>query len=33
MASVFDFVSPDDMHLLDRFNEDLRTCWDPTHAP
>jgi diketogulonate reductase-like aldo/keto reductase len=33
-ASVFDFeISPDDMRVLDGFNEDLRTCWDPTHAP
>jgi diketogulonate reductase-like aldo/keto reductase len=33
-ADVFDFeIWPDDMQLLDRFNENLRTCWDPTHAP
>jgi diketogulonate reductase-like aldo/keto reductase len=33
-ADVFDFeISPADMELLDGFNEDLRTCWDPTHAP
>lgn len=33
-ADVFDFeISPADMKLLDGFNEDLRTCWDPTHAP
>ena len=33
-ADVFDFeISTADMELLDGFNEDLRTCWDPTHAP
>jgi diketogulonate reductase-like aldo/keto reductase len=33
-ADVFDFeISPADMELLDGFNEDLRTCWDPTNAP
>ena len=33
-ADVFDFeVSPADMELLDGFNENLRTCWDPTAAP
>ena len=33
-ADVFDFeISPEDMQLLDSFNEDLRTCWDPSHAP
>ncbi len=33
-ANVFDFeLSPEDMRLLDSFNENLRTCWDPTHAP
>ena len=33
-ADVFDFeISRADMELLDGFNEDLRTCWDPTHAP
>jgi diketogulonate reductase-like aldo/keto reductase len=33
-ADVFDFeITPQDMQLLDDFNEDLRTCWDPTHAP
>jgi diketogulonate reductase-like aldo/keto reductase len=32
-ADVFDFeISRADMELLDGFNEDLRTCWDPTHA-
>ncbi|HZA55118.1 MAG TPA: aldo/keto reductase [Candidatus Udaeobacter sp.] len=33
-ADVFDFeISAEDMRVLDRFNENLRTCWDPTHAP
>ena len=33
-ADVFDFeISPDDVQLLDSFNENLRTCWDPTNAP
>jgi diketogulonate reductase-like aldo/keto reductase len=33
-ADVFDFeLTADDMRLLDSFNEDLRTCWDPTNAP
>jgi diketogulonate reductase-like aldo/keto reductase len=33
-ADVFDFeIAPEDMRLLDSFNEDLRTCWDPTNAP
>jgi diketogulonate reductase-like aldo/keto reductase len=33
-ADVFDFeISAADMQLLDRFNEHLRTCWDPTDAP
>ena len=33
-ANVFDFeIIAEDMELLDRFNEDLRTCWDPTNAP
>jgi diketogulonate reductase-like aldo/keto reductase len=33
-ADVFDFeISTDDMRLLDRFDENLRTCWDPTNAP
>jgi diketogulonate reductase-like aldo/keto reductase len=33
-ADVFDFdIAPGDMRLLDGFNENLRTCWDPTHAP
>ncbi|MGH7832508.1 MAG: aldo/keto reductase [Candidatus Binatia bacterium] len=33
-AAVFDFeITSADMQLLDSFHEDLRTCWDPTHAP
>jgi diketogulonate reductase-like aldo/keto reductase len=33
-ADVFDFeITPEDMQLLDSFNQDLRTCWDPTNAP
>jgi len=33
-ADVFDFeISDDDMRLLDNFNENLRTCWDPSDAP
>jgi diketogulonate reductase-like aldo/keto reductase len=33
-ADVFDFeITPEGMRLLDSFNEDLRTCWDPTDAP
>lgn len=33
-ADVFDFeITAGDMQHLDRFNEDLRTCWDPTNAP
>jgi diketogulonate reductase-like aldo/keto reductase len=33
-ADVFDFeITAEDMQLLDHFNENLRTCWDPTHAP
>lgn len=33
-ADVFDFeISHDDMKLLDSFNENLRTCWDPSDAP
>ncbi|HEX6440454.1 MAG TPA: aldo/keto reductase [Candidatus Binatia bacterium] len=33
-ADVFDFqISDDDMRLLDSFNENLRTCWDPSEAP
>ncbi|HWO43184.1 MAG TPA: aldo/keto reductase [Candidatus Eisenbacteria bacterium] len=33
-ADVFDFeITAEDMRRLDGFNEDLRTCWDPTNAP
>jgi diketogulonate reductase-like aldo/keto reductase len=33
-ADVFDFaISAGDMSTLDGFDENLRTCWDPTHAP
>ena len=33
-ADVFDFdITVEDMRILDRFNENLRTCWDPTNAP
>ena len=33
-AHVFNFeITAEDMQLLDRFNEDFRTCWDPTNAP
>ena len=33
-ADVFDFeITSEDMQLLDHFNENLRTCWDPSHAP
>lgn len=33
-ADVFDFeITAEDMEILDGFNENLRTCWDPTHAP
>lgn len=32
-ADVFDFaISSEDMRALDGFNENLRTCWDPTGA-
>src|SRR4030095_3920738 len=32
-ADVFDFeITAEDMEILDRFNENLRTCWDPTNA-
>lgn len=31
-AGVFDFtIAPQDMKLLDSFNENFRTCWDPTN--
>lgn len=33
-ADVFDFeLSAADMRVLDSFDENLRTCWDPTNAP
>ncbi len=33
-ARVFDFsISGDDMKILDSFNEDYRTSWDPTDVP
>ncbi len=33
-AQVFDFaLSAADMAALDGFNEDLRTCWDPSEVP
>ena len=33
-ADIFDFeITAEDMQLLDRLNENLRTCWDPTNAP
>jgi diketogulonate reductase-like aldo/keto reductase len=33
-ADIFDFeITAEDMEILDRFNENLRTCWDPTNAP
>ena len=33
-ADVFDFeITAEDMRTLDGFNENLRTCWDPTNAP
>ncbi len=33
-SSVFDIqISKEDMGKLDNFNENLRTCWDPTYAP
>jgi diketogulonate reductase-like aldo/keto reductase len=32
-ADVFDFeITAQDMEILDGFNENLRTCWDPTNA-
>jgi diketogulonate reductase-like aldo/keto reductase len=31
---VFDFeITDEDMRALDGFNENLRTCWDPTDSP
>jgi diketogulonate reductase-like aldo/keto reductase len=33
-ADVFDFeITDQDMRTLDGFNENLRTCWDPSNAP
>jgi diketogulonate reductase-like aldo/keto reductase len=33
-ADIFDFeITAEDMQRLDHFNENLRTCWDPSHAP
>jgi diketogulonate reductase-like aldo/keto reductase len=33
-ADVFDFaINEADMQVLDGFDENLRTCWDPTNAP
>jgi diketogulonate reductase-like aldo/keto reductase len=33
-ADVFNFmISAEDMRTLDGFDENLRTCWDPTGAP
>lgn len=33
-AAVFDFeIDPADMQRLDGFDENYRTCWDPTNAP
>jgi diketogulonate reductase-like aldo/keto reductase len=33
-AAVFDFVlGAADMAILDGLDENLHTCWDPTHAP
>ena len=33
-ADVFDFeITDEDVRSLDGFNENLRTCWDPTNAP
>jgi diketogulonate reductase-like aldo/keto reductase len=33
-ADVFDFeITAEDMQILNRFNENFRTCWDPTDAP
>ena len=32
-ADVYDFeITAKDMQRLNDFNENLRTCWDPTHA-
>ena len=33
-AAVFDFeITPEDMNLLDSFNQNLRTSWDPSTVP
>ena len=33
-AAVFDFeITPEDMKLLDSFNQNLRTSWDPSTVP
>ena len=33
-ADIFDFeITDEDMRTLDGFNENLRTCWDPSNAP
>jgi diketogulonate reductase-like aldo/keto reductase len=33
-ANVFDFsISPEDMRVLDSYDESLRTSWDPTTVP
>jgi diketogulonate reductase-like aldo/keto reductase len=33
-ADVFDFaITETDMQTLNGFNENLRTCWDPSRAP
>ncbi|MGH7809592.1 MAG: aldo/keto reductase, partial [Candidatus Binatia bacterium] len=33
-AEVFDFeITAGDMRTLDGFNENFRTCWDPSNAP
>jgi hypothetical protein len=26
-------MAQEDMQLLERLDENLRTCWDPTHEP
>jgi diketogulonate reductase-like aldo/keto reductase len=32
-SEIFDFnISEEDMKLLDSFNENFRTCWDPTNV-
>jgi methylglyoxal/glyoxal reductase len=33
-SSLFDFaLNPDDMRNIDQWNENFRTCWDPTNIP